>query len=75
MWQPSVPTVGAVHDLATSSTGSTLLDAGVGAAVGYALAPAAARRAVWVGAGALLGALGGVLGLGLVAGYALLRRA
>jgi hypothetical protein len=69
----SLPSVGALSDVASYSTGSVLLDAGVGATLGYLLAPPA-KHAVWAGAGAVLGGLGGVFGLGLLGAYALLRR-
>lgn len=73
-WNQSLPSVGALSDVASYSTGSVLMDAGVGGTLGYLVAPAAARRAVWIGAGALLGGLGGVFGLGLLGAYALLQR-
>ena len=52
------------HDVLTTSTGSMAADALIGAAVGYALAPTMA----WVIAGAVLGGLGGIAGILLLAG-------
>ena len=76
MWRESlpVPSVGALHDAFSASTGSVILDAGVGAGLGYALAPAASKHLVWAGVGALAGGLGGVFGIGLLTAYALIRR-
>lgn len=60
-----IEAVGAVaHDVITTSTGSVLLDAAIGGAVGYALSPTIA----WVLAGALLASLGGIAGLLILAG-------
>lgn len=71
-WAP--PTyVGALNALVSTSTGSVLVDAGIGAGVGYLLAPTAGRTAYTV-AGALLGGLGGIFGLALLGVYAYAKR-
>jgi hypothetical protein len=53
-----------VHDALTTSTGSMTVDALIGGAVGYALAP----KLAWVLAGALLGGVGGIAGILVLAG-------
>ena len=59
-----------VHDVATTSTGSMLLDTAIGAGVGYAISPAL----VWILAGAALAGLGGIAGLALLAGAAVVSK-
>lgn len=53
-----------VHDTVTASTGSLLVDAAIGAGIGYVISPTLA----WAIAGAVLAGLGGVVGLGILAG-------
>jgi hypothetical protein len=53
-----------VHDVVTASTGSLAVDALIGAGVGYVIVPTLG----WAIAGAILAGLGGVVGLGLLAG-------
>lgn len=59
-----------------SATGSTLIDALVGAGIGYAMAPDSKDRMLWTGAGAAAALLAGTLGLvGIVgAGFYVRRR-
>jgi hypothetical protein len=52
-----------------SITGELLLDAVVGALIGYWLAPTRAAQVGYLAAGAGLASLGGVLGIGLLVGY------
>lgn len=49
--------------LLSSVTGSTLLDAAVGAGFGYLICPRASERLMWTGIGAMLTGLTGTLGL------------
>lgn len=65
--------VGQLSSLVSTSTGSVIIDAGVGAGVGYLLAPVATRTTYTV-AGALLGGLGGIFGLALLGVYAYAKR-
>ena len=53
------------HNVLTASTGSTLLDAGLGAGIGYLLYPSLG----FAMAGAFLAAVGGVAGIALLVGY------
>lgn len=59
-----------LHDIVTTSTGSMLLDTAIGAGVGYAISPAL----IWVIAGAALAGLGGIAGVALLAGAAVVSR-
>lgn len=65
--------VGALSSFISTSSGSIVFDAGVGAGVGYLLAPTAARTTYAV-AGAVLGGVGGLFGLALLAVYAYAKR-
>lgn len=69
----SVGALPVVHEALSLSTGSLLLDAGVGAAAGYLVAPKAARTLYAVG-GAAATTLAGLLGLVGVLGVAYARR-
>jgi hypothetical protein len=53
-----------VHDVVTASTGSLVVDAAIGAGIGWVISPTVG----WMIAGALLAGLGGVVGLGVLAG-------
>jgi hypothetical protein len=59
-----------VHDVLTTSTGSMVLDAALGGAVGYALSP----TLVWILAGVALASLGGLGGIALLAGAHILSQ-
>lgn len=61
---------GYAHDALTVSTGSLILDTAVGGVVGYALTPTFG----WTLAGSVLTGLGGVVGLGLLAGANLISK-
>lgn len=65
--------VGALSSFVSTSSGSVLIDAGIGAGMGYLLAPAAAKTTYAV-AGALLGGVGGLFGLALLGVYAYAKR-
>jgi hypothetical protein len=58
----------------SSSTGSILLDAAVGATAGSYLSPTPKDKAGWMAAGALATGLAGVLGLGALIGFRLLKK-
>lgn len=65
---------GTVVDVLSTSTGSVVLDAAIGGAVGYLTAPARRRLAYFIGGTALTG-VGGLLGLVvLLAGTYVSRR-
>jgi hypothetical protein len=59
-----------VHDVLTTSTGSLVVDAAIGGAVGYALSP----TLVWILAGLALASLGGIGGIALLAGAHILSK-
>lgn len=67
------PSVGAISDFASTSTGSVLIDGSIGGVMGALIAPVAKQRLAYALGGAVLGGLGGLLGIGLLAGYAIAR--
>lgn len=74
MWTTTslqAPSVGAISDWASTSTGSVLVDGTIGGVLGALVAPAAKSRLYWAAGGAALGGLGGLLGIGILAGYAI----
>ena len=64
------PTVAAIGlGAISSSTGSVLLDAALGAGIGYAISPDEQERTPYVAAGAAAAGVAGLLGVGLIIGY------
>jgi len=71
-WNPSACAgFGEGPPLAKSPTGSSLFDAVLGGALGYALAPKPEQRLLWAGAGAAATGLTGSIGLWAMTGLSL----